>query len=150
MRTLTYALRFYRGPKSDGPEPQPQAIAQSFQITTVLDSNGVTATSQTVPGDIAVMTNWLALDKSGQLFFEWGTITFLGSAGSTLAFSSIGAGTLLGPANADGFSHGVVMWKVDSGTGAFAGATGAITTNFLVNIVTQELIDNQLHLIYLP
>jgi hypothetical protein len=42
------------------------------------------------------------------------------------------------------------MWKVDSGTGAFAGATGAITTNFLVNIVTQELIDNQLHLIYLP
>lgn len=154
MQTLTYVLRFHRGPnpnpksKSDG--PQPQAIAQSLQMTTVLDSNGVTATSQTVPGDIAVMTNSFALDNSGQLFFEWGTITFLGSAGSTLAFSSIGAGTLLGPPNADGFSHGVVMWKVDSGTGAFAGATGAITSNFLVNLDTEELIDNQLHLIYLP
>jgi hypothetical protein len=51
---------------------------------------------------------------------------------------------------ADGFSPGVVMWAIDSGTGALAGVTGAITSNFLVNLQREELIDNHLGVVRLP
>ena len=57
---------------------------------------------------------------------------------------------MLGPPAAGGFSHGVVMWAIDSGTGALAGATGAITSNFLVNLQTEEPIDNHLGVVRLP
>ncbi|MGA7730849.1 MAG: hypothetical protein WCD37_06210 [Chloroflexia bacterium] len=148
MQKLTYALMFQRAPKSTE-DPAPQAIAQSVQITTVIGPDGVTATFDAVAGQAAVMTNEATVNHDGQLFFEWGTINFGGDANS-LSFSSIGAGTLLGPPDADGFSHGTVMWKVNSGTGAFAGATGAITSNFLVNLDTDALIDYQVHMLYLP
>jgi hypothetical protein len=49
-----------------------------------------------------------------------------------------------------GFSHGVVAYSIDSGTGALAGAGGAITSNFLVNLETNELIDMQLGVVILP
>ena len=62
---------------------------------------------------------------------------------------SIRIATVIAP-DADGFSHGTVMWKMDSGTGIFAGVTGAITSNFLVNLATDELFDYHFYLLYLP
>lgn len=147
MRRLTYVLQFHRPPKSG--EQSEQAVASSVQITTTIDADGVDGAFSPLSGETAVLTNDFALDKSGTLFFEWGSIAFGGPMNS-LSFSSIGAGTLLGAPDADGFTQGVVLWRVDGGTGAFAGASGAITSNFLVNLETEELIDNQLHLIYLP
>ncbi|HEX8600740.1 MAG TPA: hypothetical protein VF952_19760 [Chloroflexia bacterium] len=148
MQRITYALRFYRAPKSTE-VPSPQATAPSVQITSVIGPDGVAATFDAVEGQTAVMTNTAVVDHTGQLFFEWGTINFAGED-NTLSFSSIGAGSLLGPPDAEGFSQGTVMWRVDSGTGTFEAATGAITSNFLVNLDTDELIDYQFHLIYLP
>lgn len=150
MKPLTFALRFHRPPKSDK-DPTPQATAQSVQITTLIEPQGVAAKIEPVPGQTAVMTNTAALSNNNQgpLFFEWGTINFGGDA-NTLSFSSIGVGTLLGALDGEGFSHGTVMWKIDSGTGAFAGATGAITSNFLINLDTDELIDYHFYIIYLP
>lgn len=148
MQKLTFALRFHRAPKSDK-DHTPQATAQSVQITTLIETQGVAAKIEPVPGQGAVMTNTAVLSHDGQLFFEWGTINFGGDA-NTLSFSSIGAGTLLGAPDADGFSHGTVMWKIDSGTGTFAGATGAITSNFLINLDTDELIDYHFYIVYLP
>ncbi|HYP41512.1 MAG TPA: hypothetical protein VEX13_14225 [Chloroflexia bacterium] len=150
MQKLTFALMFHRAPKSNK-DPTPQATAQSVQITTLLEPQGVAAKIESFPGETAVMTNTAALSNNNQgpLFFEWGTINFGGDA-NTLTFSSIGAGTLLGAPDADGFSHGTVMWKIDRGTGVFAGATGAITSNFLINLDTDELIDYHFYIIYLP
>ncbi|HEX9990590.1 MAG TPA: hypothetical protein VGE45_19195 [Chloroflexia bacterium] len=148
MQPLTFALRFHRPPKSDK-DPTPQATAQGVQITTLIEPQGVAAKIEPLPGETAVMTNTAVLSHDGQLFFEWGTINFGGDA-NTLSFSSIGAGTLLGTPDDEGFSHGTVMWKLDSGTGAFAGATGAITSNFLINLETDELIDYHFYIVYLP
>src|ERR1019366_2153207 len=82
---------------------------------------------------------------------EGGVIRFGAEPGaSELTFSSVGAGRLLGPPGADGLSHGVVVWKIDSGTGALAGAAGAITSNFLINLETDELVDSHLGVVRLP
>lgn len=155
MEPLTFALRFHTPPTPTTPksdqDPTPQAIAQSVQITTLIEPQGVVAKIEPVEGQVAVMTNGFVQNNSdgkGPLFFEWGTINFGGDT-NTLTFSSIGAGTLLGEPDAAGFTHGTVMWKIDSGTGVFEGAIGAITSNFLINLKTGELIDYHFYIVYL-
>jgi hypothetical protein len=41
------------------------------------------------------------------------------------------------------------MWRVDSGEGQFAGASGPITSNFTLS-GTGEVIDNHFALIFVP
>ena len=72
-------------------------------------------------------------------FTEDGTIDF-GEAGS-LNFSTIGTGWM-GQSAEDGLTHGGISWKVDSGTGPLAGASGIITSNFTVS-GAGEVTDNQ-------
>ena len=82
------------------------------------------------------------------MFFESGTITF-GQGDNKLHFSTIGCGHVLDSAEAK-YKLGTVMWKVDSGEGSFQGATGTITSNFLVDLKTNELIDNHFGILYVP
>jgi hypothetical protein len=56
---------------------------------------------------------------------------------------------LLGALGADAFSPGVVVWKIDLGTGPLAAAAGAITSNFVINFETDELIDFHLGVVRL-
>jgi hypothetical protein len=53
---------------------------------------------------------------------------------------------------ADGFSHGGRRRVGGSTreTGALAGAAGAITSNFLINLETDELVDSHLGIVRLP
>ena len=145
-RRLSYALRFHRPPKT-AEMPKPAATAPSAMMTTEIADGVVRATVGAVAGGEAVLHTKYQLNHDGSLFFEWGTIDF-GRCG--LRFSSIGAGTMLGPPGADGFSHGAVLWRVDGGWGALEGATGAIASNFLVVLDTEELVDCQFHVLELP
>ncbi len=63
-------------------------------------------------------------------FNEEGIIT-LGAAADSIRFSTVGRGYLGGSVDPK-VKHGSVAWKIDSGTGRFAGASGLITSNFLV------------------
>lgn len=147
MRLLTYVLRFHRPPSKNGTE-QP-ATAPSLHMTTLLGPHGVSSQIEQLAGSSATLENQFALSHDQTMFFEWGAITF--AAGATLTFESVGAGYLLG--NLDptrNFSLGTVMWRVTGGTGFFSGATGAITSNFLIDLQSTELVDNQFHVIYLP
>lgn len=148
MRQLIYALQFRRPPKTSPGAPESPARATSMSITTTISDAGVKAGIKQLAGESATLENQFQLDKDGLLFFEQGTITF-GTGNNKINFSSIGVGHLLDCADPK-FKAGTVMWKVDSGEGFFAGATGAITSNFLVDLKTEELIDNHLGVIYLP
>ena len=70
----------------------------------------------------------VALGADGR-FQERGSIDHGG--GNVLHFSELSPG-LMAPAP-DGRSAGAIDWKVDSGTGVFAGASGYITSNFSVD-----------------
>jgi hypothetical protein len=60
-------------------------------------------------------------------FKESGTIAF---GNGTLRFSEAGPGTMA--PRADGRQAGGIVWRVDGGDGALAGASGYITSNFSV------------------
>ena len=143
---ITYVLRFHR-PKKDAP-----TIATGLRVETHVAGATVSSDLRDLEGEKANLDLQYALNQDGTQFFEWGTLTFGEGdpSAATLAFSSIGAGSLPGPPDADGFSHGVVTYRIDSGTGALEGATGMITSNFLVDLATEELIDTHLGIIRLP
>ena len=158
LPTITYVLRFQRpgkptghaSPSGNAPVHEPPAFASGLSVTTRITDGSVSAEEAPVPGDQAVL-DVTVTQESDTTFSESGTITFQGSSPpSTLSFSSIGVGTLLAPIRQSGLTHGVVNWRIDSGSGALAGATGAISSNFLVDLASDELHDTHLALVWLP
>ena len=143
MERLTYVLRFNKPSAGDAAA----TTAPGTVVTTSLGPDGVRSDFAPIDGGLATLDLTYTQNGDQTLFFEWGTLTFDDERKSSLTFSSIGAGTI-GPADIDGFQHGTVMYSVDSGSGQFDGATGLITSNFLVNGDT--LIDTHLGIIRLP
>jgi hypothetical protein len=148
MDRITYVLRFHRPPGSSAGGEAPTTAAGSV-VTTRLEAAGMTSDFAPIDGVAATLELTFALNGDQTLFFEWGSVTFGDTVGSTLTFASIGAGSI-GPPDTDGFSHGAVTYSVEAGSGQFAGASGLITSNFLVDLTTNELIDNQVGVIRLP
>ncbi len=146
MQRLTYVLQFHRpaGSGDEAPVTAPGAV-----VTTRLEAAGVATTIAPLEGATAALDLSYRLNGDGTLFLEWGTLHFGDDAGSSVTFSSVGAGTL-GAADVDGFSHGLVTYSVTSGTGQFDGASGLITSNFLLDATTNELIDTHLGVIRTP
>jgi hypothetical protein len=144
---VTYVLRFHRSQYAAG-EPEPATTAGGLSVTTEVEGGMFGSEQQPLGGEAAVLSVTFATNKDSSMFFEWGTVRFGDASGSTLTFSSVGAGTLL-PADVDGFRHGSIVYKVESGTGALAGATGLIDSNFLINLKTNELVDTHLGVIRL-
>jgi hypothetical protein len=150
MRRLDYVLQFRRAAKSPA-DPSPPTVASGVQVRSTVGGGTVISQWEDLPGDQAVLDTSYATDEgNGLLFLEWGAVTFGPPGASSLEFSSISAGVLLGPPDPDGFSQGTVMWRVTAGTGELEGARGAIVSNFLVDLATEELVDNHLGLIALP
>jgi hypothetical protein len=77
---------------------------------------------------------------------EWGTIEF--GDGNVLHFQTIGEG-YLAPAAPEGVRHGTIMWEVTHGEGSFDGATGLITSNFVVS-PDGGVTDHQYGVVWLP
>jgi hypothetical protein len=143
-------MRFYRPPKT-AEVANPQAVAQSIRITTIIGPAEVMGRMKKVKGGHAVMVNEATVDPPGSMTFtEKGTITFgEGQGFGSLTFSSVGKGQLFNPVESS-LNPGMVMWQVESGSGFFEGASGNITSNFLIDLNTDELIDHHFGLIYLP
>jgi len=80
------------------------------------------------------------------VFTETGAISF-GEDNHSLRFSSVGQGHM-GPSADPTFSAGTVTWKVEGGEGQFDGASGYITSNFIVR-EDGEVTDYQFGVIFL-
>jgi hypothetical protein len=109
---------------------QAHTTAPSCTLTTVSGPDGVRSTLQPIPGGEATFESEVTF--TGETSFqESGTITF-GDPRHRLYFSTVGQGYLGRSGEPQGY-HGAVVWKVDRGEGQLAGATGLITSNFLVS-----------------
>lgn len=82
----------------------------------------------------------------GETFDERGTIDFTGHG--KLTFETVGAGCLT-PSLLVGKQAGVVCWRIIKGEGEFTGATGYVTSNFVVS-ATGDVMDNQYIRIIVP
>ena len=145
MKRLTYVLRFERPPDS----PSEAATAPALVVTTQIEATGVSSRWKPLPEGKATLDLQYAVLGDGSWFAEWGTVTFGDAAASSLTFGSVAPGTL-GPADADGFSHGTVTYAIGSGSGQFSGATGFINSNFLVDLKFNHLIDTHLGVVRVP
>lgn len=138
MKQITYAAQFKGGavPVDESnpgvlkvnakAEGSPLAISGSNHQATTFESN-------------VRMTSEAAFDEDGKIGF---------GDGSSIRFSTVNEGAVA-PSGAEGVTAGAVIWKIDGGEGALAGATGYITSNFFFNM-QGEVTDNQVGVIFLP
>src|SRR3981081_2156599 len=116
----------------------------SCTLSSVVGSGGVTGTLTAVPGGKASFKSEVTLTGETS-FTETGTIRF-GDLNHSLRFSTVGQG-FLGKSPDAALQHGSVMWRVESGEGQFAGASGLITSNFTLS-ANGEVIDNHFGVIF--
>lgn len=132
MRQLIYAMRFTGHATPAGPDGnvlRASTSSPSTAITSLVGRGGLTGTIEAVPGGNAVFVSEVTFTDA-TAFLETGTIAF--GDGHVLRFGTVGNG-YLGPSIADPtFKHGTVMWRIEGGEGQFAGASGLITSNFVV------------------
>lgn len=145
MNRITYAMQFHRPSGTKETDP---AYAHGLSAVTEISAAGIRSEWKALQGQTAefLSTVTIVSEKDGT-FLEQGSIRF-GTAGS-IQFSTIGMGYLRQSQDGN-LTPGTVIWQIDSGDGVFAGVYGAITSNFLVSLKTNELIDNHIGVMYLP
>lgn len=148
MGQLLYALQF-RGQAApvEGTAGVLRATASSPSnvITTTLGEGGLSGVVAPAAGGRATLESTVTMTGEAS-FTEDGVIVF--GAGDRLVFSTIGQGHIA-PSAGPRLAAGAVSWRIESGEGRFAGASGYITSNFTVNDVG-ELVDNQVGVIFVP
>ena len=149
MKQIIYAMQFVgsAAPKAGSPTIlTATTTALSGNITTVAGPEGVSGRLETIDGGKATFTSEVTI--TGETSFrESGTIQF-GDERHRLHFSTVGEGYLNASADPR-LKHGTVTWRLDSGEGQFAGASGLITSNFTIS-ETGEVTDNHFGVIFLP
>jgi hypothetical protein len=131
MKNIIYCMQF-KGAAAPGAESgvlKATTSATSCDIKTVVGPDGVDGTFQAAEGGMAYFESEVRL-TSQDAFLENGTITF-GEDGHSLKFSTVGQGHLTPTPDAKAVA-GTVTWKIESGEGQFEGATGLITSNFIL------------------
>ncbi len=133
MKTHAFALCFKgsgTAPKGDPLTAQVESRTQGTMLTTAFRPDGV-ASDRINKGDgsEAVFRSTVTM-KTDSTFDETGTIDY--GHGNTITFSTVGEGQM-SPSAMAGVHHGTVTWKVESGTGCYASATGYITSNFTLH-----------------
>jgi hypothetical protein len=133
MRLVVYALRFRgkaRAEGVDGTVLTTATRAPGCTLSSRIGGDGLSGSLRPALGGEARLESELTF-TGATTFQVAGTIAF-GAHGHRLRFSTVGSGHL-GPAAADGRRHGAAIWRVDGGEGQFAGASGLISSNFLVS-----------------
>ena len=130
MKHVIYSMQF-KGTAVPGGENVMKATtsATSCSIESVIGVDGVESKFHPAEGGLAYFESEVHLTGKNT-YTENGTISF-GEDEHMLRFTTVGQGRL-GPSADPKYSAGAVTWQVDGGEGQFEGASGYITSNFLV------------------
>ena len=133
MRQLVYALRFHgqaRRAGIDGNVLQTATSAPGCTFRSRIEADGLHGSLRAARGDEVRLESELVF-TGATTFQQTGTIDF-GPGGHRLRFSTIGNGHFdLGAAG--NRRCGAAIWRIDGGEGQFAGASGLITSTFVVD-----------------
>jgi hypothetical protein len=144
-RVLTYALEFRGEAAAENDALVKRASATPCSHVTRIGDSGVeSGFVYDDDGAEAFLESRLSLNGNGS-FTEAGAVDF--GHGHELHLRTVDPGRLQPSADAD-LRHGTAVLEVVGGTGQFAGASGRISSNFVVSD-TGDLTDNQLGLIFL-
>ena len=148
MREVIYAMRFtgQAEPVGDvGNVLKATTSAPSSTLSSTVGADGLTGTLAPAAGDAATFTSEVTFTGETS-FLETGTIGF--GEGNQVRFSTVGSG-YLAPSADSTRKQGTVMWKIEEGTGQFAGASGLITSNFFVDEAL-GVVDHHFGVVLLP
>lgn len=146
MAQIVFNLQF-RGTAAPGAESgvmKATTSATSCKMETIIGPDGVKGTFSPAEGGLAYFESEVRI-TAPDTFTESGTISF-GDGDHSLRFTTIGQGHM-GPSADPKHMHGAVIWKVEGGEGQFEGATGLITSNFILSD-TGDVVDHQFGLIF--
>jgi len=150
---IDYVLR-YTGTVAVGPSPGVyigRGKAGSQDFTTLIDAqDGFDMIFGQSLGPKSVLTSILVVAPDGSHFSETGNITFAAEKEDNhlIYFDTLLNGTMI---EIDTFIiHGLIVLEVTGGYGAFKGASGAITSNFVYNATSSTFVDNQYGTLWLP
>ena len=115
------------------PEGEPPTLTVHGESTRVMAITGATP-ERAVFDTQVTMTGETAFDEQGTMTFDGG--------GDSIRFTTLGQG-YLGPSLEEGLMEGSVIWRVEGGAGRFAGATGLITSNFLMEAESGKVAEKQ-------
>jgi hypothetical protein len=129
-----------------GEAPEPAGEPLETQRGSSVSIEAVTADGS--PFDVGGATYLNHVVFTGaSTFTERGTISFDGEG--ELDVDTVGEGTL-GPSPEADVLHGAVIWRVAAGRGRFDGASGLITSNFLLRSDTGAFDERQVAVVFLP
>lgn len=134
LESLDNVVGVFKATTSSVSSPSAMAITEA----------GVEAKDAMIDGEKAEFMSVVTVIGDGT-FVESGTISY-GSGDSSLTFNTIGNG-VMGPSANKSINAGSILWQITGGTGQFAGATGYITSNFMVND-KNEVTDNHLVVVF--
>jgi len=142
MKPITFSLQFRGHVAEFEGDLRKQARAPGCALVTSLTAEGPAGRFVWAPGDEEALLESTLAFQDERRFEEAGTIVF--ALGNTLRIR--GRGRLAPSANPD-LRQGTIVWRIEGGDGHFDGATGLITSNFLLS-ATGDLTENQLAVVF--
>lgn len=147
MRPIAYALQFRGVAAAASPETPKlltaRATAPSGALRTIVEPAGIRGALEPDPGDEAVLEARIVVGDDGS-FAAVGSITF--GVRHVVRFRTLDSGHLDCTPDPH-LRHGGAVAAIEGGSGQFEGATGRITSNFLVSD-TGELTDHQVGVVF--
>ena|SRR5271165_3497337 len=146
MRHILYAMQF-KGTATPGSEEgvlKATTSATSCDVRTIVGPGGVDGSFTPADGGMAFFESEVKMTGSHK-FTEKGSIAF--GDDHSLEFDTVGEGHLEASADPTIMS-GAVSWMITRGEGQFAGASGYITSNFMVS-AAGEVTDYHVGVIFL-
>ena len=138
--TVTYALQFRGQAESEGAVTLVAARAPSALLVSVVDRDGPHGRFEDVAGTEALFR--VTLDVEGPL---QGQVEF---GGGTTLHVRVAERRIVVPSSRPYLRHGAALLEVTGGTGRLTGASGWITSNYLLSD-TGDLTDTHLGLLFL-
>jgi hypothetical protein len=142
VKPITFSLQFRGQVALSEGRLRKQASAPGCALVTRLTAEGPDTHFEWAPGDEEALLDSRLAFLDERRFDELGTIVF--ALGNSLRIR--GSGRLEPSADPD-LRQGTVVWTIEGGEGHFEGATGLITSNFLLS-ATGDLTENQLGVVF--
>ncbi len=142
MQRLTISVHFH------GEATQPSGEPPQVDVTSRSESVDTQAADGSRPVLHSLVYRTHATFTGEATFTETGTIS-TGDDNAELDIVTVGEGTLAPSADAE-LMHGSVIWRITQGRGQFEGASGLITSNFLLRPATGEVDERQVGVLFLP
>jgi hypothetical protein len=142
VKPITFSLQFRGQVAAAGAGLRKEARAPAGALVTSLTPDGPDGRYVWAPGDDeALLRSTLAFEDERR-FEETGAIVF----GVRNSLRIMGRGRLAPSADPD-LRQGTVVWSIDGGEGHLEGASGLITSNFLLS-ATGDLTENLLAVVF--